>query len=487
MLLTNRRHRLIYFCLTGMEIAWITPYLLLLYRPLRLWSPFLIFALFFTGLLAWILIVELLSRYILTSPLFELSVLATIGLTSILLIRLLIYTGRGFFDLMWIFDTLRSVIRFEEGLAQELIVVLFNFFIWLRATNASSRDIDFWNVGLSFRVGMLLLIIGGGLLHQFSDLNALSFLWFFFTFGLTAVALTRIDEKSTDARSTGQLLPPNRLLQLLIMVGLTVTLTVWLSSFYSPDNLKAVLRWTTPLWEVIGSIILLVLSLIFWLIGPILLWLGEVIVNLFRGIDLAGLNETMNAFRNALAAAAAQGEQGESFVANIPAWVWIFLRYAGLAGALLIFLALIMVFLDKVRRRSPQDQPEVENPEKITLGSQTVQEGLIWLKETAGLIRHYGLSRQLLEAISVENIYANLCRIARKQGYPRRPAQPPDDYLSTLSQVFVGQELPLARITDSYMRVHYGGRTLTSNELSQIRHDYQRVRQAEKRARDIDG
>jgi hypothetical protein len=93
-------------------------------------------------------------------------------------------------------------------------------------------------------------------------------------------------------------------------------------------------------------------------------------------------------------------------------------------------------------------------------------------------VRRFGLSSQLLAAISVENIYANLCRIARRRGYPRRPALPPDDYLPQLAQAFPGQDEPLARITAAYMRVHYGDRPVSLDELSALRADYRAVREA---------
>jgi hypothetical protein len=85
----------------------------------------------------------------------------------------------------------------------------------------------------------------------------------------------------------------------------------------------------------------------------------------------------------------------------------------------------------------------------------------------------------LLAAISVQNIYANLCRMARQRGYPRHPAQPPDDYLPILSQAFAGQDEPLARITAAYMWVHYGDQPVTAAELAQLRQDYNRVRKSD--------
>ena len=478
MFLTNRRHRLIYFCLIGMEIAWITPFLLLIYRPFQVWPPFLVFTLFFIGLLVWILAIELSSYFIRQSPHYQLFILGLIGLTSLALIRIFVYADRSPFDLTWPFDMLQSVVQFEQGMSPALVVVLLNFFIWFRASNASSRDIDFWNVGLSFRVGMLLLIFGGGMLYQFSDINALSFLWLFFTFGLSAIALTRIDEKSNDARSMGNLLPLNRLGQLLFMIGLTMMVTIWLSGLYSPSNLRAIFVWTQPVWQLIGGIFLLMLTLLFWLLEPIFIWFSTLIVNAMNSLDLSGLAIAFDAFRDALATGEEQA-QSEPFAAFVPAWIWTFLRYVGISVVLLVFLGLIMVFLDRLRRRSLSEEGETEASEDITLGKDSLREGIGWLRNALGLVRRYGVGRQLLAAISVENMYANLCRLAQKQGYPRHPSQPPDDYLPVLTKAFAGQDALLARITAGYMRVHYGNQALSKAEVAQIRADYERIRQTD--------
>ena len=479
MLLTNRRHRLIHFCLLGMELAWITPFLLLLYRPWQVHSLLLIFGGLFLLLLAWILIIEILSRFILKSPQYELAVATLIALTTVILLRLIVYGRRSLFDFSWLLHTLQAMSSLATGLAPEWLVVLINFLVWLRATNATSREIDFWHVGLSFRAGMLMLILAGGLLHQFSPLSGLPFLWLFFTFGLTAVALTRISEKSADMRSSGPLLPASRLAQLLLAVAVTMTLALGLTYLYNPDTLKALFRWLLPLLTALGQVLLLVLSAILWLIGPILLWLSQLLANLFNSLDLSGLGQAIDSFRNGLDALAAN-ERGEPFRLDIPTWVWVFLRYLGLTAALIFLLAVVMLFLDKIRARSVRDQPEDEAEEAITLGGGALQEGLTQLLNLVRLVARYGLGQKLLAAISIENMYANLCRLARQQGYPRHPAQPPDDYLSRLNLAFVDQESALARMTSRYMRVHYGGRELSRAELEQARDDYDRIRQAQR-------
>jgi hypothetical protein len=97
-------------------------------------------------------------------------------------------------------------------------------------------------------------------------------------------------------------------------------------------------------------------------------------------------------------------------------------------------------------------------------------------------VRRFGVGRQLLAAISVQNMYANLCRLAGQRGYPRHPAQPPDRYLPVLEQAFGGHNEALSRITMAYMRVHYGDRAVGIGELSRLRRDYDEMLASEQEA-----
>ncbi|MEZ4660080.1 MAG: DUF4129 domain-containing protein [Caldilineaceae bacterium] len=115
---------------------------------------------------------------------------------------------------------------------------------------------------------------------------------------------------------------------------------------------------------------------------------------------------------------------------------------------------------------------------EIDLGGNLLQRGLDRLRDWAALWSRYGLSSQLLAAISIQNIYANLSRLARQRGYPRPLNQPPDQYLPTLALAFPTQDARLARITNAYMRVHYGDLPVDEGELSQLRSDYQQILEA---------
>ncbi|TKJ30428.1 MAG: hypothetical protein CEE40_05140 [Chloroflexi bacterium B3_Chlor] len=143
---------------------------------------------------------------------------------------------------------------------------------------------------------------------------------------------------------------------------------------------------------------------------------------------------------------------------------------------MLLMLGFVLLSLDKIRARARRDEAEEESEEEITLGGSTLGRGIQWLREKAGLVRRFGFGRQLLAAISLQNMYANLCRLAGQRGYPQRPAQPPDDYLPVLAEAFGGQQEALDRITAAYMRVHYGDQPVSRADLAQLRRDYDRVR-----------
>jgi hypothetical protein len=451
-----------------MEMLWVTPFILLFYRPGWTWSPLVVFALLCLGLLVWIMTLEWLNTFKLDSPVYELAVLGLMVITSLLLIIFWPYSLTGG-AAGGVGHLLGALTDLRQGLPTEFYLILLNLFLWQRAASASSRELSFFSVGLSFRLGIIWLILGGGLFSYFSGQNIFPLLWLYFSLGLTAVALARIDDKAADARSTGKFLPRQRLVQLLLVIGATIGLTAILSGLYTPERLRAILLSLEPLWIVILIVLILLLQVIFWLLEPFFRWLEPTLVNLFAQLDLQ-----LRQFTEGLTEESA-GQSGH-IIESLPPWVWVSLRCGAISVLILLVLGLILLFLGNFRLPRRRAQPETIDQEEITLGSGILNRGLDRLKSMARLVRRYGLSRQLLAAISIENIYANLCRLARQRGHPRHPAQPPDDYLPMLAQAFPGQEEALSRLTAAYMRVHYGDRVVGQKELAQLRADYERVR-----------
>jgi hypothetical protein len=139
--------------------------------------------------------------------------------------------------------------------------------------------------------------------------------------------------------------------------------------------------------------------------------------------------------------------------------------------------------LERIRSGHREEEAEEELEEEVTLGGGTLGRGWRWLRDKVGLVRRFGVGRELLAAISVQNMYANLCRLAGRRGYPRHPAQPPDRYLPVLVEAFGGHDKALSRLTAAYMRVHYGDRAVSFGELARLRGDYDEVRSSEQEAK----
>ena len=468
MLLSNRRDGLIHFCLAGMEVAWFTPILLFAFHWWYIWDwpPLAAFGGLLGVLLTWMLTLELLDR-LTDSPLYELSVLTLVLLTSLLIVRFWLYWGTPVGDFLWLGNIVYAIFNVGEGVQLELALILANLFLWQRAISATSRTVTFFSVGFNFRLGILLLIVGTSLLNYFSSQNAGSFIWVYFGLGLTAVALARVRDKAIASQSAGRALPPRRLAQVFLSAGLTVGIAAWLSLFYTPDKIKALLRWFNPLWTVLERVLWWVAALVLIPLQPLLLWLIEML----RDMDWGGVIKTMDDEGKTLFESSHVQPRPEMLV------VWTVMRYIAIGLVIVLVLGFVLLYLNRIDRSQSLEGVEEESDETITLGGGMLNRGAQWLRDMSNLVKRYGLSRQLLAAISVQNIYANLCRIANQRGYPRHRAWPPDDYLPTLKKAFGPEaEEALSRITLAYMRVHYGDKVIGAAELAQLQKDYHLVR-----------
>ncbi len=467
MLLSNRRQGLIYFCLAGMEIAWFTPILLYALRSYS-WNvmPIAVFGGLFGMLLLWMLALDLLNYLQIDSPQYELSVAWLVVLSSLLAVRIWLYRAAPLGDFSWFGNTIYALVNFFNGFRPEFIMVAANIFLWQRATSAINRDMGLFQVGFNFRLGILILIIAAAELNRVGGGNLVFLLWVYFGLGLIAVTLARIHDKAIGAQSAGSALTGNRLVLLISAVAVTVGGAGWLLRFYTAQTFKTVFHWFDPLWLVVGHIAWFFLQILFKLLEPVIYWLE----NLFSQVDWELLSTLIENTPQP------EMEQFEETAATVPQWLQINMQYviAGLLG--IIVFGGLLLFLRKIRPTSTEKLAK-EDIETITQEGNILERGAQLLRDVAGLVQRYGISRQLLAAISVQNIYANVCRLAAQRGYERPRAMPPDSYLPILIEAF-GSEMreALSRITRVYMRVHYGDEMVNSTEMAQLQIDYHKVR-----------
>jgi hypothetical protein len=458
---------LLNLCLAGMEAAWITPFWLLIFALAP--PPWTAYAGVLAGLLIWTLTLELMSRAGIQSPAYDLAVLALMALTSLLVVWGVLYRAAPPGDLGWLRRMMGDILNFKGGLPPAVGLIVINLILWQRATAATSRDPSFFNVGVNFRLGLLLLIAGAGLLSLVRRQSVTGFLWLYFALGLIAVSIARINEKAIEAQNAGRALPMRRFAQLLFAVGLTIGGAWLLSSLYTPAGIRRFFHVFDPVWRLVSPLVFVLVTLIGRALNPLLLWFEAQLVRLLRAPASPGFE----------IAPASPAAPAAGFFTKLPAWMPELLIdvlvVGGIVLAVLAGVGFLLLYLERVRKGGLPDEPEEESSERVTVGA-ILDRGARALRNAAGLIRRFGVGNRLLAAISVQNIYANVTRLARGRGYPRRPAQPPDDYLPVLVRAFEGYEEQLGRITAAYMRVHYGDHPVIRAELAQLREDYRVVR-----------
>lgn len=468
MLLSNRRIALLHVLLAAMQAAWITAFFLLAWpRPLPVGVAYM---LVFGGLVAWMLALELLSR-VAQSPLYDAAALGSLVVASLLLVRVVLYRGGAPWNLGWIGRALGDTANWTGGLPPLLVLAGLNVLLWQRASSATSRDLHFFGVGVTFRSGLLLLLLGGALLSGMRGLDAMGLLWLYLAAGLAAVAISRVSEKASEAQSVGRLLPPGRLLQIGLAVLVATATTALFSLAYTRAGIMAFFRLFDPLWQLAKPLLLALVVLLGRVVDPVLLW--------FEAWLTALLARARNDGPELNPGVSGSGSGPDPFE-NLPRWPFDLARDAILV--LMIVLAVVgvivflLLYLERVRKSGQRLENEDEGLERATFGGGILQRAADSLRGAGALIRRFGVGRELLAAISVQNIYANVCRIARQRGHPRRISQPPDAYLPVLAEAFPGQDERLRRITFAYMRVHYGEHPVPSQELAALRADYAALR-----------
>lgn len=475
MILTNRRLRLLYLALAGLDMAVLLPWLTTLSifwarngdpRAVRLeamltQNPLLLFLLFWAVMQGYMLTADLLNRSKINEALRIVFILGFMTLTSLLAVRFLLYPEVAPSDFRWLYETILAIINLATGVRGEILLIGINYLLWWRVASYTDRSLTFMSVGVSFRLGMLLVILGSTLLSYWSEQShaAILYMLLFFAFGLSAVALARIDQKAIGAsNSTGAILPWDRFAQLWIVITGILATALAAATVYTPSVLRAILGWFGPLGRFFQWLLAQIVFAIFWLLTPLLEWLAARIESMIGETSPVELAEELPPPQPLTLPEAVQE--------------FALLRYCIGAGIIFAAIVLLLVFFVRTMQRDrATDQEETANTEG-SLRPEGLNFGLDRLRDWLALLGRYGVGSQLLAAISVENIYANLSRLARRKGYPRHPAQGPDSYLPALNQAFPGHEAELSAITAAYLRVRYAERPITAQELDTLRAAY---------------
>lgn len=348
-------------------------------------------------------------------------------------------------------------------------------FLWWRGISIGQRSLTFQGVAFSFRLGVLLLVVSTSLLSISATSNSTVFILPFFFFSLMAVALARVEEVN---RAKGGVGAPFNVAWLAILIGTiaAVLITAWLvSRVYSIEGFAQIFRWLRPIFDPLLRVVEYVLTLLIRLLSPFLEWLFRILQEAF-----AGLTQNVENF-NLTPAPPLEFPEQEPI--KTPRLLMDALRYVclGLTGAgILAALALgLRRRLDR-QRRGDEVRESLWSSAALTDGMlSSLRDGWDRLKDMAGLVGRFGPGLRFYAAVSIRKIYANMARLAAKQGFPRQPAQTPYEYLPALGLAFPDCQAEATAITEAYVKVHYGEVPENIRELQRIRECWQQIRERE--------
>ncbi len=392
-------------------------------------------------------------------------------LSSLLLLRLHIYVSYGISDLSWLGSFLWEAGNIMQRISPELVLFCAGLYLWARGIALAQRNLDVESVGFSFRLG-IAAFVWLFLLRIFSPGGDVLHLVFgFFFLGLVAVGLARVESVS---QSRLGIRSPFNASWLAILASSTVAMaaiSVAAARLFSLRNIAAVLNAVKPVFALLGR-----LAAPLWLVLAAVLELFlTFLIRLFSGL-FGERSEDITALQR-MAEELQQFQQGQPAQGLLQTLLQV-IKWAALGLAFVGVLALVASTISRVRRALDEgaEQEAVWESVAATEGTgnathsywQRLQDEL-----EALLARVRGEDYSL---VSIRKVYASLVRLATASGFPRRAAETPYEYTSTLHRAFAGCEAQVQLITEAYVRAHYGERSFPPDYVQRVRDAWLSIR-----------
>ncbi|MGD8595457.1 MAG: DUF4129 domain-containing protein [Anaerolineae bacterium] len=390
-----------------------------------------------------------------------------------LFLRFHLYVDADLPGLRWMVEPFYRFADLSNLLSGELILIFLLLYLWTRGIHLARRSILADSVGFSFRAGVIIWALLAPVLALLGETDITVFVTAYFAFSLMAVALSRVEEVSQMPGGGRMAFSGFWISSTLGAVLFLVLLGSLVAVFFYGGGLSQVLSWFSPLLIVLQVVILVISWVMFALLGLILSWLE---------IDWSDLSQRLQGVLDEL------GDLGQPLP---PSSGQEFEGVAQVLGALqagtiiVVIVAVILLVLlftwwriGRTRQRAGEESRESLLSGRVLAGGllARLQAGRDRFGELAALVDRFGVGSQLLSAISIQRIYANLVRLATKAGYPRLQSQTPYEYLRTLYEALPGNERDVQLITDAYVNAHYGQLPDTKEELQKIRDCWRRIR-----------
>jgi Domain of unknown function (DUF4129) len=456
-----------------MDVAWVYPWSALLGtwadppRDNGLLSSPTILALLLLSAIATHLIGRRLGR---ARPA-KLTLAALALIAAVAAVRVEHYSAVGGVD--WVGPLLGALATAIGELSGPVVAFAVALYLWYRGVRLGSQTPSFTDVESAFRWGIGRLAVFGLVVALSRRLEAQTtpYVVAFFFVSLLTLALGRLESLRTRTRTPS--LNTQWLAVLLVVASSVVLLALLLGQIVSFDLLVLATR---PLFDVLGSIVLLLLYIIVIPLAFVLEWLIYLVLSLIQGNGNRLPPEPLSPsdLDNAL----------QRFLAEqMPPELVFGLKAAG--AALLVIIALAIVVRGLSRWRPTGADADATNEERDSLWDphQAWALFLAWLRglfgrrgqmaalpsPTAAVLAGDSLPTRL---DSVRALYGELLRAGAAAGAVRRPATTPLEHQRALREVLEPDEA-IAELTVAYVAVRYGDMDVP---IAEVRERFDEVR-----------
>jgi hypothetical protein len=328
-----------------------------------------------------------------------------------------------------------------------VVVFAVVIFLWYRGLSTATALITPVRASFSFRLGILIMIflalVPATRLQD--DLVSLLPLFFFAGLMTTTLARTASLRINSDLRRTSF---GTRWIGFSGILGLVVSVVGFLLALllagFGVEGASQILRGIFSALALIFTTILApILYVLEWLLRPFALAIHDALQTLNRIQPPQDLNQANDLQRSA------QAMQQMQMILDV-------LKYVCLGA---IALAIVAVLFAVLRNRAMGDGRTAEEHERLESDSLLGSLGGALrrrLGEMGRMVDQFGVSRELIQAITIRRLYARLVAAATELGYPRDPARTPFEYQDRLNSAFPGFKTETALVTRTYVNAHYG-------------------------------
>ena len=395
----------------------------------------------------------------------KLTLAALALLAAVVAVRLEHYSAVGGVD--WVGPLIAALAATIGELTGPVVTFAMALYLWYRGVRLGSQTPSFTDVESAFRWGIGRLAIFGLALALSRRLEAQTtpYVVGFFFVSLLTLALGRLESLRTRTRTPS--LNTQWLGVLLVAASGVVLLALLLGQIVSFDLLLVATR---PLFDLLGSVLMVLLYIIVIPIAFVVEWLVYLLLSLVEANGSRTPPEPLSPsdLDNALQ---------RFFAEQMPPEVLFGLKAAG--AALLVIVALAIVVRGLSRWRPTGADADATNEERDSLWDpqQAWAALLAWIRgifarrsrtaavaSSTTVVSVDGATPTRLD--SVRALYAELLRIGAAAGAVRNSAATPLEHRPALSKVLEPDEV-LGELTEAYLWVRYGDIDVPGAELRQ--------------------